>query len=203
MCWEVTSIPQRHLAALIWCRDWNATHPHTCTLPRVVVNIVLLFIFKLTNCWLWTCKNYGCQKPERNKTWRVLEKITCSCEAIPLLWDAPINSSCGTEHAISFEFCQTLAEDWYMMFHPGWRKGERAREKEVLHYYYYYLLLLLTTTTYYYYLLLLLLTTTTYYYYYLLLLTTTTYYYYYLLLLLTTTTYYYYYYLLLLLTTNY
>ena len=83
MCWEVTSIPP-HLAALI-CRDSHATHPHTCALPRGVVNIVHIVHFQVNKLLALNMKNNGCQKPERNTTWRVLEKITCCCETIPLL----------------------------------------------------------------------------------------------------------------------
>ena len=41
--------------------------------------------FQVNKLLTLNMQNYGCQKPERNKTWTVLEKITCCCEAIPLL----------------------------------------------------------------------------------------------------------------------
>ena len=65
----------------------TSTYLHVASCVVVLANITLIVVvhFQVNKLLTLNMQNYGCQKRERNKTWRVLEKITCSCEAIPLL----------------------------------------------------------------------------------------------------------------------
>jgi len=44
----------------------TSTYLHVASCVVAFANIFLLFIFKLTICWLWTCNTNGCHKPEQN-----------------------------------------------------------------------------------------------------------------------------------------